>query len=45
MYLKEVGWEVEDWIDMAWDKDQWQTLANTVMNRWVPSKAGNFLTT
>jgi hypothetical protein len=27
----------------ALDRDQWQVLANAVMNLWVPSNAGNFL--
>jgi hypothetical protein len=25
-----------DWIYLAQDRDQWQALANTVMNIWVP---------
>jgi hypothetical protein len=28
----------------AQDGDRWQALVNTVMNLWVPYKAGNFLT-
>jgi hypothetical protein len=34
--LKEVGWEIVDWIDLAHDRDKWQTLMNVVMNLWVP---------
>jgi hypothetical protein len=34
--LRETGWEVVDWIHLAQDRDQWRTLANTVMNFWVP---------
>jgi len=25
-----------DWIDLAQDKERWQTLVNVVMNLWVP---------
>jgi hypothetical protein len=32
---------VVDWIDMA--QDRWQAVVSTVMNRWVPSNAGDFL--
>jgi hypothetical protein len=32
-----------EWIHVAPDRDQWQDLANTVMNLWVPQKAENFL--
>jgi hypothetical protein len=34
--LRETGWDVVDWIDMAQDKDQWRTLVNTVMILQVP---------
>jgi hypothetical protein len=30
-----------DWMHLAQDKDQWQAGVNTVMNLWVPYKAGN----
>jgi hypothetical protein len=32
MYLREIGWDGVDWIDMAQDMDQWRALVNTVMN-------------
>jgi hypothetical protein len=35
MNLREIGWGVMDWIDLAQDKDQWRALVNTVMNIWV----------
>jgi hypothetical protein len=32
--LREIGWNVMDWIDLAQDKDrdQWRALVNTIMN-------------
>jgi hypothetical protein len=30
-----VGREGVDWMHLAQDRDQWQALANTVMNLWV----------
>jgi hypothetical protein len=36
MDLKEIGCDDQDWIDMAWDRDQWRSLVNTVMNLRVP---------
>jgi len=35
-YLKETGCEGVDWIHLAQDKLQWQTLVNMVTNLWVP---------
>jgi hypothetical protein len=34
--LREIGWGGMDWIDLAWDRDQWRALMNTVMNLRVP---------
>jgi len=34
--LKETGWKVVNWIHLTQDRDQWQTLVNTVMKFWVP---------
>jgi hypothetical protein len=36
MKLREIGWEVVDYIHLAQDKNQWWALVNTVMNLWVP---------
>jgi hypothetical protein len=36
IYLKEIGWEGEDWILLDQDRDQWQALVNMVMNIQVP---------
>jgi hypothetical protein len=30
--LREVGWEVVEWINLAQDRDQCRALENTVMN-------------
>jgi hypothetical protein len=36
MDLREVGFCVINWIDLALDRDQWRALVNTVMNLHVP---------
>jgi hypothetical protein len=36
MYLREIGWNGMDWIDLAQDRDQWRAFVNTVMNLRVP---------
>jgi len=33
-----------DWIHLAKDVGQWQTVVNMVMNLWIPWKAKNFMT-
>jgi hypothetical protein len=30
--LREIGWGVMDWIDLAQDREQWSGHVNTVMN-------------
>jgi hypothetical protein len=30
--LREIGWNVLDWIDLAQNRDQWRAPVNTVMN-------------
>jgi hypothetical protein len=32
--LREIWWEVVDWMHPAQDRDQWQAVVNTVMNPW-----------
>jgi hypothetical protein len=32
MDLREAGWDIMDWIDLAEDRDQWRPLLSTVMN-------------
>jgi hypothetical protein len=36
IYLREIGWDGMDWIDVAQDRDQWRALVNTDMNLRVP---------
>jgi hypothetical protein len=36
LYLREIGWDSVDWIDLAQDREQWRALVNTVMNLRVP---------
>jgi hypothetical protein len=36
MDLREIGWRVVDWIDLAEDRDQQRALVNTVMNLRAP---------
>jgi hypothetical protein len=36
IYLREIGWDGVDWIDLAQDRDQWRAVVNTVMNLRVP---------
>jgi hypothetical protein len=30
------GWNGMDWIDLAWDRDQWRALVSMIMNLQVP---------
>jgi hypothetical protein len=36
MYLREVGWDGRDWIDLAQDRDRWRAYVNAVMNLQLP---------
>jgi hypothetical protein len=36
IYLREIGWDGMDWINVDQDKEQWRALVNTVMNLRVP---------
>ena len=32
IYCKETGWKNMNWIDLPWDRAEWQALVDTVMN-------------
>jgi hypothetical protein len=36
IYLREIGWDGMDWIDLAEDRDQWRALMKAVVKRRVP---------
>jgi hypothetical protein len=36
MYLREIGWNGMDWINVVQDRDQWRALVNMKMNHRVP---------
>jgi transposase len=36
MYLRDIGWDGMDWIDLAQDMNQWRDILITVMNLQVP---------
>jgi hypothetical protein len=36
MDLREIEWEVVDWMRLALDRDQRRAVVNTVMNLGVP---------
>jgi len=36
MYIREIVWEVVDWIHLAQNRDQWRVLVNTVKNLRFP---------
>jgi hypothetical protein len=33
MDLREIGWEIVEWIHLAQDRDLWRAVVNTVMNQ------------
>jgi hypothetical protein len=43
MDVRETGWGGMDYNNLAHDRDQWRVLVNMVMNLWVPSNGGKFL--
>lgn len=32
MSIKEIGWEIADWIDLSEDRNKWHAFVNAVMN-------------
>jgi hypothetical protein len=43
MDLEEMGWQVVNWNNVTWDRDQWPAPVNIIMNLKVPQNAGNVL--
>jgi hypothetical protein len=41
MDLREIEWDVMDWIDMAQERYQWRALVNTVLNLRVHKMLGS----
>jgi hypothetical protein len=44
MDLREIRWEVVEWMQLAQDRDQLRALVNTVRNLRLPLRERNFLT-
>jgi hypothetical protein len=36
MDIREIEWDVMDWIDLVQDRNKWRAFVNTVMNLRVP---------
>jgi hypothetical protein len=36
MDLREIGWEIVDWMHLAQDRDQWLAVVYMVMNLRIP---------
>ena len=36
IYLRKVGWEGMDWVELTEDRYRWRAVVNAVMNLWVP---------
>jgi hypothetical protein len=36
MDLREIGWDVMDWMELVQYRDQWRALVNKVMKLRVP---------
>jgi hypothetical protein len=34
--LREIGWDVVDWTDVAQDRDQWRAPVNVILKLQVP---------
>jgi hypothetical protein len=41
--LRDIRWSGMDWMYLAWDRDQWRAVVNTVMNIRFPLNPGKFL--
>jgi hypothetical protein len=43
IHLRETGYGGMDWIDLAYGRDQWRALVNTVINLLLPQNSGKLL--
>jgi hypothetical protein len=43
IYLREIGWDDMDWINLAQNKESWRALVNMVIKLRVPENARKFL--
>jgi hypothetical protein len=43
MDIREINWSGMDWIDLVVDRDQLETLVNTIMKLWGSVKCWEFL--
>jgi hypothetical protein len=43
MLKRILGWGGMDWLDLAWDRNWWRALMNTIMNLRVAKNAGKCL--
>jgi hypothetical protein len=43
IFKRSLGWAVNDWVDLAEDRDQWRALVNMLMNLWIPENVGKFM--
>jgi hypothetical protein len=41
--LREIEWDLMDWIDLSQDRDQWRAHVNTVLSLLAPYNFGSFL--
>jgi hypothetical protein len=35
MDLRDIGWQVGEWVQLAQDRNQWRTIVNAVMNLMI----------
>jgi hypothetical protein len=42
MDLKEMGWDVMDWIKLAGGRDRWRSVSKKVRNVWFLYSSGKF---
>ena len=43
-YLKEIGWDIMGWTDLAQVRDKWRAVVNTKINFLISLNSGNLST-